>query len=77
MLESKNFTFYYSCHPEKHIFETGFLVDGRIKHLILDFKPICMHICKLPLKGQFRNYSFVFTPLWRIKIKRKRIFMMN
>jgi hypothetical protein len=32
VLESKECTFYYSCHTEKHIFGTGFLVGKRIGH---------------------------------------------
>jgi hypothetical protein len=58
VLESKKCTFYYSCHTEKHIFGTGFLVDKRIGHMILDFKPISMRMCKQRLRGKFYNYSF-------------------
>jgi exonuclease III len=60
VLESKEctFSFYYSCHTEKHIFGTGFLVDKRTGHMILDFKPIGMRMCKQRLRGKFYNYSF-------------------
>jgi hypothetical protein len=59
VLESKECTFYYSCHTEKHIFGTGFLVGKRIGHTILDLKPISMRMCKLRLRGKFYNYSFI------------------
>jgi hypothetical protein len=60
VLESKECTFYYSCHTEKHIFGIGFLVGKSIGHTILDFKPISMCMCKLRLRGKFYNYSFIW-----------------
>jgi hypothetical protein len=59
VLESKECTFYCSCHTEKHIFGAGFIVGKRIGHMILAFRPIRMHMCKLWLRGKFNNYSFI------------------
>jgi hypothetical protein len=59
VLESKECTFYCSCHTEKHIFGAGFLVGKRIGHMILAFRPIKMHMCKLWLRSKFNNYSFI------------------
>jgi hypothetical protein len=37
----------------------GFLVTNKIKHLIIDFKPITPRICTLSMRGKFLNYSIV------------------
>jgi hypothetical protein len=38
---------------------TGFLVTNKIKHLIIDFKPITSRIFTLSMRGKFLNYSVV------------------
>ena len=38
---------------------TGFLVSKRIKHLIIDFKPLNPRICILRMRGKCFNYSIV------------------
>jgi exonuclease III len=55
--EKKEGTIYYSCHNQTHQFGTGFMVNKNMKHLVIDFQPIDMRLCKLILRGQFHNYS--------------------
>ena len=38
---------------------TRFLGTNRIKHLIIDFKPITPRICTVSMKGKFLNYGIV------------------
>jgi hypothetical protein len=64
---------------QKHIFGTGFLVGKKIGHIILDFKPISMHMCKLQLTGKFYNYIFIYVhaPMEDKGEEKKRIFLMS
>jgi exonuclease III len=57
ILEKKQCTIYYSCHNKIHQFGTGFVVNKNMKHLVMDFQPINMRLCKLRLGGKFYNYS--------------------
>jgi hypothetical protein len=53
------FTPFYSCDNKDNILGTRFLVSKRIRHLIIDCKPITPRICTLRIRGKFFNYSFV------------------
>jgi hypothetical protein len=59
ILEKQDCTLFYSYDNKDHILGTGFLVSKRIKHLIIDFKPVTPRICNLRIRGNFFNYSFV------------------
>ena len=59
ILEKQDCTLFYSCDNKDHILGNGFLVSKRIKHLLMDFKPITPRICTLRIKGKFFNYSFI------------------
>jgi exonuclease III len=57
ILEKKEGTIYYSYHNQTHQFGTGFMVNKNMKHLVIDFQPIDMRLCKFRLRGRFHNYS--------------------
>lgn len=47
VIEKKECTVFYSCNKHKHQFGTGFVVNNRVKHIIMDFKPLSDRICIL------------------------------
>lgn len=55
----KNCDVYYSCHDRKHIFGTGFVVDRKVKHMVVDFVPVDERVCYLRVKGRFFNLSII------------------
>jgi hypothetical protein len=57
IVEKPDCTLVYSCDNKDHTLGTGYLVSERIKHLILDFKPVTPRICILRMRGKFLNYS--------------------
>jgi hypothetical protein len=57
VIEKKNHIVFYSCQKRDHIFGTGFIINKRIKHLIMDFKAKSSRMCQLRIKGKFFNYS--------------------
>ena len=59
ILEKKDYTVYYSCHKSLHQFGTGFVLNRKIRHLIIDFQPVDMRICKIRVKGRLHNYSII------------------
>lgn len=59
IIQKLNCDVYYSCHKDKHIFGTGFIVSKRCKHIVLDFKPVNERICRIRLKGKFFNTSII------------------
>lgn len=50
---------FYSCSTKKHELGTGFVITKRIKHLVLDFKPVSPRLCYIRIKGKFFNYSLI------------------
>ena len=58
VIEKKECTIYYSC-GNKHMFGTGFIINQRVKHLVLDFKPVNERLSVLRIKGKFYNYSII------------------
>lgn len=58
MLQKKECDVYYSCYERKHVFGTGFVVDRKVKHMVLDFVPI-ERVCCLRVKGRFFNMSII------------------
>ncbi|XP_013175481.1 PREDICTED: uncharacterized protein LOC106123612 [Papilio xuthus] len=59
IIEKPNFNTYYSCHEKHHIFGTGFIVDRKMKPLVIDFKPVNERLCTIRIKGKFHNYTIV------------------
>jgi len=59
ILQKKECDVYYSCHERRHVFGTGFVVDKKVKHIVLDFVPISERICCLHVKGRFFNMSII------------------
>ncbi|KAJ4437536.1 hypothetical protein ANN_17681 [Periplaneta americana] len=59
VIDKKECVIFYSCHPNKHQFGTGFIVRKEVKHLILNFNPINERISVLRIKGKFFNCSLI------------------
>jgi hypothetical protein len=59
VLDRREYTFYCSGHSKTHQFGTGFLVSRKIIHLVIDYVPINMRLCKIRIRGRFHNYSLV------------------
>jgi hypothetical protein len=47
VLEKRNCSVYYCCQKSKCEFGCGSLVNSKIKHSVLDFKPINHRLCTL------------------------------
>jgi exonuclease III len=43
----------------EHIFGTGFLVNKKMKNLIIDFHADSMRLCSIRIKGKFFNISII------------------
>ena len=57
---------YYSCHPDEHKFETGFLVFKMIKQLVTcfnpnRFNPVQTRLPSLHVNEKLFNYSLIFV----------------
>jgi hypothetical protein len=53
ILEKKNHMIFFSCHKKNHMFGTGFIINKKIKHLLMDFKAKSHTKCRLRIWGQF------------------------
>jgi exonuclease III len=58
-LEKKECIFFYSSSTNKHQFGTGFIVDKRVRHTVIDFKPVNERISRLRVRGKFFNCSII------------------
>jgi hypothetical protein len=58
-MQKREWDLYYSCHETENIFGTGFLVNKKIKHLIIDFHAVSMRLCSIRTKGKFLNISII------------------
>jgi hypothetical protein len=45
VLEKRNCSVYYCCQRSKHKFGRRFIVNSKIKHSVIDFKPITHRLC--------------------------------
>jgi exonuclease III len=59
-IDKLDYTFPYSGSEEKTgLLGTGFMVNKTMKGSLLDFEPQNNRICKIRLKGRFRNNSYI------------------
>uniref|UniRef100_A0A8D8RW96 Craniofacial development protein 2 n=1 Tax=Cacopsylla melanoneura TaxID=428564 RepID=A0A8D8RW96_9HEMI len=57
---AKNFVFYYSgTHDGTHYGGVGFAVNKRLQDNIINFEAIDERLCKLRVKGKFKNISII------------------
>ena len=78
VLDKTEYTFYYSGHSKTRQFGTGFLVSRKIRHLVIDYVPISMRLCKIRIRGRYHNYSrLVHTRQQRIKTQVRKICFMT
>jgi hypothetical protein len=59
ILERVYCTMYYSCQKSKHEFGCGFVVNKKVKHLVMDFTLIDRRICVLRVRERFNNMSLI------------------
>jgi exonuclease III len=59
VLEKRNFSVYCCCRKCKHEFGCGFMVISKIKHSVIDFKPINHRLCTLRARGRFDSLSLI------------------
>lgn len=75
MIQKSNCDVMFSCNDKHHIFGTGFIVQERARHLVMDFKPINMRLCVLRIRSKFFNISIINahapTEDKKIKINKK------
>ena len=59
-IDKKDFSMYYSG-PESRtgLYGTGFIIDAHTRKSFIGFKPVNDRICKIRLKGHFRNISII------------------
>jgi exonuclease III len=59
-INKKNFTVIYSG-PENRTGQngTGFIISRKIKENILEYKPINDRLCRIRIKGKFRNLTII------------------
>jgi len=57
IIDKKGHKFFYSSDRKYHMFGTCFIVNKRIKHLVIDFKAKTPRICEIRVRGLFVNYS--------------------
>jgi exonuclease III len=79
VIEKKDHIVFYSCQKRDHIFGTGFIINKRIKHLIVDIKAKSSRMCRLRIRGQFLiTISYVYMPQLKKRMLKKKIpFMMT
>jgi hypothetical protein len=61
ILERRNCDVYYSCQENKHEFSCGFVVNKKVKHLIMDLTPIDHSICILRVRGRLNSMNLICT----------------
>lgn len=59
IIQKTNYNMYYSCHRTRHEFGTAFIVNNKVKHLVIDFKPINPRMSCLRIRGKFFNISLI------------------
>jgi exonuclease III len=59
IIEKKNLIIFYCCDRKRHMLGTGFIVNKRIKYLVIDFKAKKPRICTIRVRGLFFYYSLI------------------
>jgi exonuclease III len=59
-IDKKDFSVFYSGPKDRtgH-YGTGFIINAKISICFLSFQPISDRLCKLRLRGKFRNITFI------------------
>jgi exonuclease III len=58
--DKKDFSFFYSGPQERTgRCGTGFIVNARMRKSFLSFEPLSERLCKLRLRGKFRNITLI------------------
>ena len=59
-IDKKDFSLFYSGPNERagH-YGTGFIINAKIRKCFLSFEPISDRLCKLRLRGKFRNITLI------------------
>ena len=60
-IQMENSLVFWSGEEERHEFGCGFVVNGKLKSAIIDFKPINKRMCSLRLKGKWFNLTLFST----------------
>jgi hypothetical protein len=56
ILQRKDSRISYSCHKNKHQYGRGFIVTGKTREIIIDFRLVDGRFCVLRLKGRLHKY---------------------
>ncbi|XP_042911563.1 uncharacterized protein [Parasteatoda tepidariorum] len=59
VINKRNHTVFFSCHPDHHKEGTGFIVSKRIKNLVMNFIAVSPRLCVIRIRGQFFHYSII------------------
>jgi hypothetical protein len=62
ILEKKNHMIFFSCHKKNHMFGTGFIINKKIKHLVMDFKAKSHTMCRLRIRRPFLTIVLCTCP---------------
>jgi exonuclease III len=61
-IDKKDFSLFYSG-PKKRTgrYEAGFIINAKMRKSFLSFEPLSDRLCKLRLRGKFRNIRLIST----------------
>jgi exonuclease III len=78
ILEKSKHVMLYNGHQKKRKFGVGFLVNNRVKPIIIGCEPLSHRICVLRIAGRFFNYTLinVYGPTEDSDEEEKETFMM-
>jgi hypothetical protein len=61
-IDNKDFSFFYSGPKERTgRYGTGFIISAKMRKSFLSFEPLRDRLCKLRLRGKFRNITLIPT----------------
>jgi hypothetical protein len=58
-LEKKECRVFYSCIANKHQLGTGFIIDKKVRHVVIGFTPVNERISCLCVRGKFSNCGII------------------
>lgn len=60
IITKRSYTLFYSgSNQGRHELGTGFLVNKRLRHQIIDFEAISERLCRLKMRGRFYNITII------------------